>query len=62
LLEQGEECLVSRLVASESEAAAFRHICHHLDGPAEIGVRMPRRRKSTEVRLDQAFPLGDLSP
>src|SRR3954447_4637297 len=59
---QVEEGIIGRLVAGKAKTAALRHVGHHLDRPSEISIRVPRGCESAKVRLDQALPLGNLTP
>src|SRR5215213_829438 len=62
LRKQVEEGVIGRLIAGKAKATALRHIGHDLDRPSEISIRVPRRCKTTKVRLDQALPLGNPTP
>src|SRR4051812_45479988 len=59
---QVEEGIIGRLVAGKAKTAALRHVGHDLDRPSEIGIRVPRGCETAKIRLDQALPLGNLTP
>src|SRR4051812_32979310 len=59
---QVEEGIIGGLVAGKAETTALRHVGHDLNRSSEIGIRVPGGCQTTKIRLDQALPLGNLTP